>query len=103
MRKFGFVAHSALMVGVALLGTGAVGVAAAIPSDSAEVQSTTPRDDRSRRVCRSLQPTGSRLAIRRCRPQSEWDEEAEQARRGVADGARASDRVQPGTTGDGPR
>lgn len=63
-----------LSAGTALAGgnMGSAGDAA-----SQEQSRTNP----SRRICRSLLPTGSRLPQRTCRTQAEWDADAEQTRR----------------------
>jgi len=42
--------------------------------------------DRSKRVCRNMTPTGSRMTKRVCRTQAEWDAEAERAARLLQDG-----------------
>lgn len=39
------------------------------------------KDDPSRRVCRNLTISGSRLTTRFCQTQAEWDRQAEQAMR----------------------
>lgn len=47
-----------------------------VPTASAleQAKTTTAQNDRSRRVCRTEVPSGSRLARRTCRTQAEWDE-----------------------------
>ena len=61
---------AAALVGSALvMGAGAPPAGAMVQSDAKAKQ------DRSRRVCRTITPTSSRLVQRVCRPQHEWDEE----------------------------
>lgn len=43
-------------------------------------------DDRSRRLCRTVVPSGSRLGTRVCRPRADWESQREQTRRYVEDG-----------------
>jgi len=62
---------AAALVGAALLtGAGAAPAGAMVQSD------TKANQDRSRRVCRTITPTSSRLVQRVCRTQQEWDEQA---------------------------
>jgi hypothetical protein len=42
-------------------------------------------DNPSKRVCRSVVVSGSRLATRTCRMQSAWDQDAERASKNVLD------------------
>lgn len=42
--------------------------------------------DTSRRVCRSLRPTGSRLATRVCRTQAQWDDIRKETQEFVQEG-----------------
>ena len=44
---------------------------------------TAPREDRSRRVCRDVTPSGSRLVRRLCRTQAEWDASAQRSQDGL--------------------
>ena len=65
---------AALLAGTAFVG--ATGVAAAPDKDNAA-------KDRSRRVCRTVMPSGSRLTQRVCRTQGEWDETQDKVQDGV--------------------
>jgi hypothetical protein len=56
------------------IGLGALGAAAAFADEPAAAsQPTKAKPDSSRRVCRLLVPTGSRMSSRICRTQAEWD------------------------------
>ena len=60
---------AALAIGLGALGSGpafAAGGDGASKPDKA-------KEDTSRRVCRSVVPTGSRMSSRICRTQAEWD------------------------------
>ena len=41
------------------------------------------KEDTSRRVCRMVMPTGSRMTTRICRTQAEWDRSQDQTQDGV--------------------
>ena len=41
------------------------------------------KDDTSRRVCKVITPTGSRMTTRICRTQEEWDRSADKTAEGV--------------------
>lgn len=56
----------------------------AIANDPGSTAKAGP--DRSKRVCRNVTPTGSRMTKRVCRTQAEWDAEAERAARLLQDG-----------------
>ena len=81
MRVMSIVAGSLLTAGAAILGAGAAvaGVTAESTVAAAQEQAN-PQQDRSRRVCRTVVPSGSRLGVRTCRTQAEWDEQANAAR-----------------------
>lgn len=67
---------SALTMGLAVLLAGAVlapVTGAAATGASVEAQRKV-NDERTRRVCRTVMPTSSRLTTRVCRTQAEWDE-----------------------------
>ncbi|MEA3063874.1 MAG: hypothetical protein QOJ27_302 [Sphingomonadales bacterium] len=56
------------------IGLGALGAAAAFAEEPAAAsQPTKAKPDGSRRVCRLVVPTGSRMSSRICRTQAEWD------------------------------
>ena len=63
-----------LTTGFAVLLAGAVLVplSGATASD-ADAAQRNPNDEQTRRVCRIITPTGSRLTKRVCRTQAEWD------------------------------
>ena len=78
---------STVAMGFAALATGAVfadatgefaaGAAMQAPPKSAQ------NEDRSRRICRDVTPSGSRLVRRLCRTQAEWDESAQRSQDGL--------------------
>lgn len=71
-----------IMLAVFLVaGSGVLSAGSALASGSAgDAAAEGKARDPSRRVCRSLLPTGSRLPQRTCRTQAEWDRIEEQAR-----------------------
>lgn len=69
----------ALLVGTALVA--ATGASSAAADVQAEPKATAK--DTSRRICRNLTPSGSRLNRRVCRRQAEWDESADAAQEGL--------------------
>lgn len=78
-----------LAIGLAVLGisTPAAAVQQTRAGTSINAPSDGPRTtDPSRRVCRSIRPTGSRLSTRQCRTQAQWDELREETRQFVQDG-----------------
>lgn len=79
-----FAAASALAVAC-----GALWAAPASTQDtSAEAQTKSAHPDTSRRVCRNVVLSGTRLSRRSCRTVTSWDEDAEAARRAHEDGNR---------------
>ena len=78
MRVMSFVAGSLLIAGAATVGSTAAVAGAGTQATAPYQQSSS--EDRSRRVCRSVTPSGTRLPVRTCRTQAEWDEQAAQAR-----------------------
>ena len=62
---------TACALAMALVLTGGVSAPAATAQEQGK---TTAQNDRSRRVCRTEVPSGSRLPRRTCRTQQEWDE-----------------------------
>jgi hypothetical protein len=66
-----------------------------------EMQPKSGAKNSSRRVCRNLVVSGSRLSTRSCRAQADWEKDAEQARnfleKGQLNGA-ARDASSQGTT-----
>lgn len=67
---------SALTMGFAVLLSGAVlaPVTGATAAGASVEAQRKPNDERTRRVCRTITPTSSRLTTRVCRTQAEWDE-----------------------------
>jgi hypothetical protein len=61
---------------VLLAGTAVASVAGEAGA-AVQNESGATKKDRSRRVCRVVTPTSSRLTTRICRTQSEWDESAD--------------------------
>ena len=82
MRFEPFVKVVALAMGLAVLGAGP-----AMARDAGEPQAAAKpkaaKKDPSRRVCRNIIPSGSRLSIRDCRTQGDWDRAAEEAQEGA--------------------
>jgi hypothetical protein len=56
------------------------------PSAAAPAEAQPRANDTSRRVCRNLIRSGTRLSTRYCRTQAEWDEAGEGARRFLQEG-----------------
>jgi hypothetical protein len=88
-----------MKMGVKPIATGSVlavglGLVWASPAVAADPQTGTPAEaqprsaqpDSSRRVCRNVSLSGTRLTRRSCRTQTAWEEDAESARRAHADG-----------------
>lgn len=77
-------AGSIVMAAILVMGSGALSAGTALAGGSAGSTDSAGAEgkakDPSRRVCRSLLPTGSRLPQRTCRTQAEWDRIEEQAR-----------------------
>lgn len=72
---------SALTMGFAVLIAGAV-LAPATGATAAGASAETQRkvnDERTRRVCRTITPTSSRLTTRVCRTQAEWEQSMREA------------------------
>lgn len=59
-----------LTVAALAIGLGALG---AVPASAADDGASKKAEDTSRRVCRMVIPTGSRMTSRICRTQAEWD------------------------------
>lgn len=75
-------AASILAVALVWLGSGPV---IAATGTQAQATTKTAKEDKSKRVCRNLTLTGSRLTTRLCRSQEEWDRDAEKAQRDQLD------------------
>lgn len=77
---------TALAIGLSALvaGTALAGATGAFAANAAAVQEEdSAKQDRSRRVCRSVMPSGSRLSRRVCRTQAEWDQNRDKTQQGV--------------------
>jgi cytochrome c556 len=79
MGVVSIVKASALMLGVAALMTGTLPSGLSASSAAAKPD----KNDRSRRVCREIVPSGSRLGARICRTQAEWDRDEAKAQDAV--------------------
>jgi hypothetical protein len=95
----------AIVMGSALaFAVGAVGIGPALASSSEgapEVtlaQEDSAKKDTSRRVCKMIMPSGTRLGIRTCKSKDEWDRLANQARRDAEQQRLNHERVQPGSS-----
>lgn len=76
---------SALTMGLgALLAGTALASAAGASSAAADVQAEpkATAKDNSRRICRTLTPSGSRLTRRVCRTQADWDQSRDRTQEG---------------------
>ena len=89
---------SALAIAVATLGSGA-----AFAGGMEEPGATQEARDKanSRRVCKMITPTSSRLAHRTCKTKGEWDREAAQLRQDIDEQRLNNDKVQPGAFSPG--
>ena len=76
-RVSAVIAVAAMLAGTAFVS--AAGVAAAPDTQ------TDTKDPRSRRVCRTVMPSGSRLTTRICRTQAEWEEAQSKTQQGLLD------------------
>ena len=82
------VLKSVLTASVVALAIGAASSAAYGAGDPpaatpAETQTKTSEPDRSRRVCRNLTPSGSRMTRRTCRTQAVWNASMDRAQDGL--------------------
>jgi hypothetical protein len=77
---------SALAIGFGVLWAAPSLTAESAPAAAQEAQPKTSQADASRRICRNLVLSGSRLSRRSCRTARAWEEDAEAARRLQADG-----------------
>ena len=86
MRIKPIVTATALAMGFGALGTAPALAGEPAAAAASETQPQAAASDRSRRVCRNLIRSGTRLSTRYCRTQAEWDEAGEGARRFLQDG-----------------
>ena len=54
-----------------------------IAGSPASAETKTDKDDTSKRVCKVITPTGSRMTTRICRTQAEWDRSQSKTAEGV--------------------
>jgi hypothetical protein len=67
-------ARQIITVAALAIGLGAFGAGAAFADEPASTaQPKKAKTDTSRRICRNMVPTGSRMSARICRTQAEWD------------------------------
>jgi len=71
------------MVTASSMAVTATSVGAQANGTTADSPQPQPKADRSRRVCRTVTPTNSRLTQRSCRTQAEWDAATERTQEGV--------------------
>lgn len=64
----------------------AIAMASPVAPAMAKDDATKSASDPSKRVCRNLMLTGSRMTKRFCQTQAEWDAQAERARRQLESG-----------------
>ncbi|HYI49145.1 MAG TPA: hypothetical protein VEX35_11850 [Allosphingosinicella sp.] len=81
------VTASALAIGFGALWAGPALTAESAPAAAQESQPKTTQVDTSRRICRNLVLSGTRLSRRSCRTARAWEEDAEAARRAQSDAA----------------
>ena len=63
--------------------TGSLLAASPALSNEPTANTKAAAKDPAKRVCKSVIPSGSRLSVRTCRTQADWDAEAEKAQRGA--------------------
>lgn len=61
----------------------AAGFGSSATDASAQAQEGSAKKDRSRRVCHTIRPTGSRLSNRVCRTPEEWERSRDRAQEGL--------------------
>ncbi len=99
MRRIALITGSVLALGVAALGSAAASAGGmGAPAEAAVGQAEESEADKaaSRRVCRMITPTGTRMPIRSCRTQAQWDAETLQSQRGAEAQSKNDDKVRPG-------
>jgi hypothetical protein len=65
------------------LAVGAMCAGAVLPGVAAAKGPKAGAEDTSRRVCKNVTPTGSRMPTRVCRTQAQWDETRDKTQDGV--------------------
>lgn len=81
------VTASALAIGFGMLWAAPAWTADSAQAAAQEAQSRTSQADTSRRICRNVVLSGTRLSRRSCRTARAWEEDAEAARRLQSDNA----------------
>lgn len=80
-------AKTAAKASALMMGFGLLWASAALPTEAggsaAEAFKGKAKDDPSRRICRNITPSGSRLTTRICRTKAEWDGSQTKAADGV--------------------
>jgi len=94
MRRIAIITGSILVAG--LTAVGASPALAEGTEGAAQAEQTSADAAKSRRVCRMITPTGSRLALRSCRTKAEWDALTLQSQRGADEQRRNDETVRPG-------
>lgn len=91
MRAIALVKMSVLTIGLGAIGLGAAPAGAMASSNASG-------EDGSRRVCKVVVPSGSRLGVRTCKSRDEWEREARQYQRDADQQRDNHFRVQPGAS-----
>ncbi len=81
------VTASALTIGFGMLWAAPALTADSAPAAAQQAQPKTSQADTSRRICRNVVLSGTRLSRRSCRTARAWEEDAEAARRLQSDNA----------------
>lgn len=80
-------AKTASKASALVMGFGLLWASAALPAEAggsaAEAYKGKAKDDPSKRVCRNITPSGSRLTTRICRTKAEWERSQTKAADGV--------------------
>jgi hypothetical protein len=76
-------ASAAIGLAALLAGTALTGATAGATDSGEQAQPKSAENDGSRRVCRILTPTGSRMTRRVCRTQEQWDRSMQAAQDGL--------------------
>jgi hypothetical protein len=97
MRRIAIVTGAILGLGLnVVVASAAFAAEASAATVAGQEQPADAKDDASRRVCKMVMPTGSRLALRTCRTKAEWERQALQYQRDAEQQRRNHEAVQPG-------
>jgi hypothetical protein len=77
------VTNFALAMGIGALWAGTAVAGGTGGSAAGAAKAKSAKEDTSRRVCRNLTPSGTRLTTRTCRTQAAWDERQDKTQEGV--------------------